>query len=745
VLNPGDSIDIWVVEKQLGSGGMGSVYRCHNRSATRILAAVKVLDSSVSKTTGAQERFIREAEILFRLEHPNIVKVRNIRTDTAPPYLEMEFVEGKSLEDMLEKGGIPLSEAMDMIAQLVDSVAYLHEQGIRHRDIKPANLLIKGDGRLKLVDFGLAMEADETRITQAGTTFGTVSYAPPEWVTPDAMDPVRWDVYSMGVVAWEILTGDVAFPVSGQGNPRQQAMQVMLQKQNHPPLDPGDGFPEALRALIRDMTAARADQRPESAASVLDRVIEMHGNYRPAVAPAGENSGSRSIRSQATPKRPDTWTDEHVAAGVASAVAPEAARLPVQESPETLSPRRKSPVEGRSSGDRSGETTAERTNTKTKKKKSAPPPARWSARWPLAIGAVVSVFLFVGIVSVSLIGAVVISTGEQPLPERDVDVVVAGLPGGTPLALELAAPKRIAPASKDGWVYHFRDLPVGKVSLKAVIGTGCAPACFDGSSCPAWCGVQTVDGTVGAGGDLQTLPINLDPPPPRPLRVQAHDVPAGTPVTLRIDEKPVTELVPGRYDVTADAGGPAWIGSIVVPWGTGEASIDVPVKPAPAPPPPIESKVEVKPDHPKVPDHPVVTPPPTPPPETGPTSGKLVTNAQFARWLATHVDWQRDAAIAAGLADAAYLAGWNAATPPAGAENAPAVSVTYSAAAAYCQGHGGLAPLDAPPLTWPDPNVGMEWRANAGKAAFRGGDGTEYTSNVHKNEGNVFTAFRCAK
>ena len=222
MLQPGDQIDIWVVERALGAGGMGSVYRCHNRHAKRILAAIKVLEVSLRRIPGAEARFIREAEILFQLEHPNIVKVRNVRTDVDPPYLEMEFVEGRSLENILAHGALEPGRALHIATQLCDAIRYLHSKGIRHRDIKPANVLLDGD-RAKLVDFGLAVEAGMSRITEEGMTFGTVSYAPPEWIDPERLNPTKWDLYALGVVMYEMLTGTVAFPVSHQGSVRQQA------------------------------------------------------------------------------------------------------------------------------------------------------------------------------------------------------------------------------------------------------------------------------------------------------------------------------------------------------------------------------------------------------------------------------------------------------------------------------------------------------------------------------------------
>ena len=229
---------------------MGSVYRCHNREAKRILAAVKVLDARFGRQDIAKARFIREAEILFSLDHPHIVKVRNVRMDLELPYLEMEFIDGVNLETRMHEGPMSPAVALPLFRQVADALRYLHVRGIRHRDIKPSNLVVQPGGSIKLVDFGIATEADGATITQQGQTFGSASYAPPEWLDPAELDPVRWDIYAAGVVFWEVLTGVQAFPLTGAGNMHQQVFRLLTAKQNHPPLDPGPKAPRALRALI---------------------------------------------------------------------------------------------------------------------------------------------------------------------------------------------------------------------------------------------------------------------------------------------------------------------------------------------------------------------------------------------------------------------------------------------------------------------------------------------------------------
>ena len=161
---------------------------------------------------------LREAAINSTLDHPNIVKVRNVRIDVDPPYLEMEFVDGKSLESRLEHGPIPLDEAVTVLRDMADALAYLHARNIRHRDVKPSNIVCTADGRCKLVDFGIATELDGATISEHGQAMGSASYVPPEWAQPGKLDPARWDLYGLGVSTWESLTGEVAFPMPTEGS-----------------------------------------------------------------------------------------------------------------------------------------------------------------------------------------------------------------------------------------------------------------------------------------------------------------------------------------------------------------------------------------------------------------------------------------------------------------------------------------------------------------------------------------------
>lgn len=281
---PGDPLgEVWVIERTLGKGGMGSVYRCHNRDAPSIVAAIKLLDPSFEYNPEAKERFLREAEILYKIDHPNVVRVSNVHLDARPPYLEMEFVDGRSLEDELgTHGPVPLVEATDWVKQLADALHYLHRRRIYHRDIKPQNLLIDEDGVVKLVDFGLAVHKSGRRITHAAavTNFGTVSYCPPEWGRSQ-LDPVTWDLYALGVVYYEMLTGTVAFPVVAGEDPQRQMLQVLTDKKRIPALDPGPQFPPDIREIVKKLTSRDAEQRFPDARSLVQALATADLDYRP--------------------------------------------------------------------------------------------------------------------------------------------------------------------------------------------------------------------------------------------------------------------------------------------------------------------------------------------------------------------------------------------------------------------------------------------------------------------------------
>ena len=699
MLVAGDQIDVWIVERALGSGGMGSVYRCRNRNANRISAAVKVLDSDLRRFPEAEARFIREAEILFRLDHPNIVKVRNVRTDLDPPFLEMEFVEGESLEDRLRRGPIPLGEAVLLFAQLVSALAYLHASGVRHRDIKPANVLVKSDGQLKLVDFGLAMEAEATRLTQNGLAFGTVSYAPPEWLAPETLDAARWDVYAAGVVFHEMLTGELAFPVLGIGSARQQAAQVIFAKQGHAPLDPGPAFPGGLRELIGDATCSDAAKRIADGPTLWARL-------RSAV-PALE--------------LPSGWNT---------------APVPRAQRPAGTTPL----PEGPSSPTHSVQVARE-------------PPARTGRRiaWIVGVAAGLGALAVAAVVAISL-GVWFLSSRSAPQP-REVVARVAGLPADMPFTVKLNG---VEPHTRNQSECRF-SAPPGPGLLTWTVGEGCAAGC-PGQGCPAWCSVGEQAIELPIGSEPFEVAVAVRPPTPRRVDVALPPLDAATPVAVVLGKRAalregtemrIADVPPGEHAIEAsigtcppDARGCfpdrscpraclSYVGTLIVPLGDGPWRAPLDLSPAPEP-----ERAPAGGPAPAV----AAQPRPEAAPRSGRGAGGIITMAQFASWLAGNPEWQPEQ-----LAVSGYLPGWSAATPPAGsAPGAPVLALTWAAARAYCSDRGGLPSIDAEPTTWTgEPQ--LEWRKSAdGKYAHRFNDGEAGTAG-HTNRPLRGVGFRCAR
>lgn len=196
----------------LGQGGMGAVYKARQVKLRR-LVALKILPPVVAQAPGFAERFAREARTLARLNHPHIVAVHDFGEVDGLYYLVMEYVEGVNLRQTLRGGKLPPRRAVPLVATLCETLQYAHEMGVVHRDIKPENVLLDGQGRVKVADFGLAKLGGQTlaaeRLTGTAQAMGTPHYmAPEQWDRPLAVDH-RADVYAVGVVLYEALTGEL--------------------------------------------------------------------------------------------------------------------------------------------------------------------------------------------------------------------------------------------------------------------------------------------------------------------------------------------------------------------------------------------------------------------------------------------------------------------------------------------------------------------------------------------------------
>jgi serine/threonine-protein kinase len=262
--------DGWETLEKLGEGGMCEVYRVRPATGTGPERAVKVL---MDRSDTSIRRFADEGLLLQRMDHPNIVEVHQIAGDARPPWLVMDLLAGRDLEETIEvEGAMDPERAARMFADLADALATVHAAGIRHRDIKPANVRLGTDGVPRLIDFGIARDASAERHTKQGFVVGTASYLPPEiFLDEDAhgvQDTEVADVYALGQTLCEVLAGRVTHGHREEGTEASLLVRIMRDKMEREHLDPrerGGHVPEELAAIVRRATARSAADRTPTA------------------------------------------------------------------------------------------------------------------------------------------------------------------------------------------------------------------------------------------------------------------------------------------------------------------------------------------------------------------------------------------------------------------------------------------------------------------------------------------------
>lgn len=230
----GQTISHYKILEKLGEGGMGIVYKAHDTTLDRIVA-LKFLPNYLTSDAKEKERFYHEARAASALMHSNITVIHEISEDDGPEgagrlFLAMEYIEGRTLKQLIEKDSLLVNKALDIAIQACDGLSAAHEKGIVHRDVKSDNIMITPKGQVKIMDFGLAKVKGATKLTRAGSTLGTAAYMSPEQAQGEEVDN-RSDLFSFGVVLYELLTGKL--PFRGE---HQSAMMYSLMNEDPQPI-----------------------------------------------------------------------------------------------------------------------------------------------------------------------------------------------------------------------------------------------------------------------------------------------------------------------------------------------------------------------------------------------------------------------------------------------------------------------------------------------------------------------------
>ncbi|MCE7959985.1 MAG: serine/threonine protein kinase, partial [Acidobacteria bacterium ACB2] len=251
----GEQVGKYVVEAELGRGGMGVVYRARHATLERTVA-LKVLSPKLAPDSSARGRFVREAQAIARLNHPGIVQIFDIEEQGELLYLVMEFVEGDNLDGLLKKTSISFKRAARIVADLAAALHFAHEKGVVHRDVKPANILLTPHRTVKLADFGLAHLLDrEMGLTKTGMVVGSPHYMSPEQCQGNPVDR-RADVYALGIVLYRMLVGSVPFSAPN-------SLSVLVSQVQEPTPDPLAKNPQ-VPVPLRDVIVRAMEKDPNA-------------------------------------------------------------------------------------------------------------------------------------------------------------------------------------------------------------------------------------------------------------------------------------------------------------------------------------------------------------------------------------------------------------------------------------------------------------------------------------------------
>jgi serine/threonine protein kinase len=254
----GKTISHYNITEKLGEGGMGEVYLADDLKLERQVA-IKFLPEHLTKDKENVERFEREAKAAASLNHSNIVTIYDVIEEDDQICIVMEYVEGKSLRDVINEYNLGIDKIVDMISQLSEGLSKAHKAGIVHRDIKPENIIIDQDARVKILDFGLAKLKGVSNLTKDSSTLGTIRYMSPEQVRAEEIDH-RSDIWSVAVILYELLTGRAPFT----GDYDQAVLYSILNDNPDRILTGKDPVKEQLEPIIDKALAKEPDKRHQT-------------------------------------------------------------------------------------------------------------------------------------------------------------------------------------------------------------------------------------------------------------------------------------------------------------------------------------------------------------------------------------------------------------------------------------------------------------------------------------------------
>jgi len=398
----GQRIGQYEIVEEIGRGGMATVFRAKQLNADRSVA-IKVIHSNIAGDKSALERFVREARLVARLEHPYIIPVYDYDGLHNPPYIVMRFLESGTLKDVLDRGALPLTEIAYMMRQITSALDYAHRQGVIHRDIKPSNIMIDAEGNAYLTDFGIARFSesgnDMTGLTHTGLTVGTPGYMAPEQGLGQKVDE-RADIYAVGVMLFQMATGSMPYSA-------ETPMALVLKHIQAPipsPISIKPDLPPEFDFIIRKAMAKEPTDRYQSGRELSDAITQLVGMSSLTEQPTMLRTVALNIIDDLRRARDEKGTSTNITPVLGYGNRPpQSTPYPTPNTPYGNTPYGNPPY---------GNTPY------------PPPPAQGGNRTPLLLGGLLVIIVLVGVVIMLLAGGDGNNTPVDTEPTRGNVVVI---------------------------------------------------------------------------------------------------------------------------------------------------------------------------------------------------------------------------------------------------------------------------------------------------------------------------------